>query len=68
MTDCVHIVYINYIRVCIYTGIYIISLIARSVMERVLSDPVSKVACNPDKEPLSVQETHDTVYMSQVSI
>ena len=53
----------------VYTGIYIISLIARSVvMERVLSDPVSKVACSPDKEPLSVQETHDTVYMSHVSI
>ena len=54
---------------CVYTGIYITSLIARSVvMERVLSGPVSKVACNPDKGPLSVQETQGTVYMSQVSI
>ena len=29
----------------------------------VLSDPDSKVACSPDKGPLSVQETNGTVYI-----
>ena len=37
-------------------------------METVLSDPVGKVACSPDKGLLSVQETHDTASISQVSI
>ena len=68
MTDCVH-MYIIYKHIKAY--IYHSLTASSVVMETALSDPVSKVACSPDKGPLSVQETHGTVYiiyMSQVSI